>query len=333
MINNEELKAKFLAGECTEEELVALRDMLKDSPEEQLELFREEKLSDELKGQFMPKSQMMLAEQKMFARLNEVKAELQAEQQAERHAHIIGMWRRAAAIAIVCVLGGLAWFYLQHNPISNRQMQMVATADKDTALILPDGTKVWLNKYSSIKYPEEFAENDRKVEMSGEGYFEVTKNPHKPFVVESDVMSVKVLGTIFNFHVDKARQTASVSLLEGKVRVKGNRDEGTIVLKPGQKASVDVHSGSMTVSDVDVYQDAMWHEHKTAFNGASVNEIAKMLENIYNVQVIVDPAIDQKRTYSGVIKEKETIDSVLELLQNTLPIRYRVRGKKVFIMK
>lgn len=338
MINNiEELKAKFLAGECSEEELVALRDMLKDSPEERLQLFREEKLSDELKGQFMPKSQLMLAEQKMLARLKEMKAEQQAEKQAEqkaeRHAHIISMWRRAAAIAIVCVLGGLAWFYLQHNPISSRQMQMVATVDRDTALTLPDGTKVWLNKFSSIKYPEEFAETDRKVEMSGEGYFEVTKNPHQPFIVESDVMSVKVLGTIFNFRVDKARQTASVSLLEGKVRVKGNRDEGMIVLKPGQKACVDVHSGSMTVSDIDAYQDAMWHEHKTAFNGASVNEIAKMLENIYNVQVIVDPAIDQKRTYSGVIKEKETIDSVLELLQNTLPIRYRVKGNKVFITK
>ena len=83
----------------------------------------------------------------------------------------------------------------------------------------------------------------------------------------------------------------------------------------------------------DVYKDAMWHEHKTSFNNASVNEIAKMLENIYDVQVVVDPTIDQENTYSGVIKEKETIDSVLDLLQNTLPIHYHVKGSKVFITK
>ena len=327
---NEELKARFLAGECTEEELIALRDILKNSPEEKQELFKEEKLSDEFKAQFMPRPQLMLAEQRMQAKIREMKA----EQQAEHHAHIIGMWRRAAAIAVVCVLGGLAWFCLQHNPISNMQMQVVmATADNDTTVTLPDGTKVWLNKLASIKYPKEFDGSDRKVEIDGEGYFEVTKNPHKPFIVESDVMSVKVLGTVFNFHVDKAHQQASVSLLEGKVRVEGNHDEGMIVLKPGQKACVDARLGSMTVSETDVYKDAMWHEHKTFFNNASVNEIAKMLENIYDVQVVVDPTINQDNTYSGVIKEKETIDSVLDLLQNTLPIHYHVKGSKVFITK
>lgn len=327
---NEELKARFLAGECTEEELIALRDILKNSPEEKQKLFKEEKLSDEFKAQFMPRTQLMLAEQRMQAKIREMKA----EQQAEHHAHIIGMWRRAAAIAVVCVLGGLGWFYLQHNPISNMQMQVVmASADNDTTVTLPDGTKVWLNKLASIKYPKEFDGSDRKVEIDGEGYFEVTKNPHKPFIVESDVMSVKVLGTVFNFHVDKAHQQASVSLLEGKVRVEGNHDEGMIVLKPGQKACVDARLGSMTVSETDVYKNAMWHEHKTFFNNASVNEIAKMLENIYDVQVVVDPTINQDNTYSGVIKEKETIDSVLDLLQNTLPIHYHVKGSKVFITK
>lgn len=327
---NEELKARFLAGECTEEELIALRDILKNSPEEKQKLFKEEKLSDEFKAQFMPRPQLMLAEQRMQAKIREMKA----EQQAEHHAHIIGMWRRAAAIAVVCVLGGLVWFYLQHNPISNMQMQVVmASADNDTTVTLPDGTKVWLNKLASIKYPKEFDGSDRKVEIDGEGYFEVTKNPHKPFIVESDVMSVKVLGTVFNFHVDKAHQQASVSLLEGKVRVEGNHDEGMIVLKPGQKACVDARLGSMTVSETDVYKNAMWHEHKTFFNNASVNEIAKMLENIYDVQVVVDPTINQDNTYSGVIKEKETIDSVLDLLQNTLPIHYHVKGSKVFITK
>ena len=333
-VSDEELKAKFLAGECAEEELLLIRDWLKDFPEEQKELFKTEKMSDELKAQFMPKSQIRMAEERLQARIRKQEAEQEAEQQTEHHARVVSMWRRAAAVAVVCVLGGLAWFYLQHNSLRSMQMQVVMTgADNDTTLMLPDGTKVWLNRQSALKYPKEFDAEDRVVEIEGEGYFEVTKDPHQPFIVESDVMSVKVLGTVFNFHVDKEQQKASVSLLEGKVRVAGNNDEGTIELEPGQKAFVDARMGSMTVSEADVYQEAMWHEHKTAFSNANINSIAKLLENIYKVQVVVDPAIDQNNTYSGVVKEKETIDSVLDLLQNTLPIHYKVKGNKVYLIK
>ena len=301
-INYEELKAKFLAGECTEEELQQVRDWLKNSPEDRQELFRLEKMSDALKAQFMPKSQIRQAEERLMAHIQKQ----EAEQEAEHHAHVVRLWRRAAAVAVVCVLGGLAWFYSQHNSLRHVQMQLVTTgADNDTTLVLPDGTKVWLNKQSALKYPKEFDSDNRVVEIEGEGYFEVTKNPHQPFIVESEVMSVKVLGTVFNFHVDKQQQRATVSLLEGKVKVSEN----------------------------DVYQDAMWHERKTAFSNANVSDIAKLLEKIYHIQVVVDPAIDQANTYSGVIKEKETIDSVLDLLQNTLPIHYKVKGNRVYLIK
>ena len=333
-INDEELKAKFLAGECTEEELQQVRDWLKNSPEDRQELFRLEKMSDALKAQFMPKSQIRQAEERLMAHIQKQEAEQEAEQKAEHHAHVVRLWRRAAAVAVVCVLGGLAWFYSQHNNLRHVQMQLVTTgAYNDTTLVLPDGTKVWLNKQSALKYPKEFDSDNRVVEIEGEGYFEVTKNPHQPFIVESEVMSVKVLGTVFNFRIDKQQQRATVSLLEGKVKVVGNHDEGTIELKPGQKACVDARLGNLTVSENDVYQDAMWHERKTAFSNANVSDIAKLLEKIYHIQVVVDPAIDQANTYSGVIKEKETIDSVLDLLQNTLPIHYKVKGNRVYLIK
>lgn len=327
---NEELKAKFLAGECTEEELLQIKEWLKNSPQNKEEIFRMEKMSDALKAQFMPKSQIRQAEERLMAHIQKQ----EAEQEAEHHAHVVRLWRRAAAVAVVCVLSGLAWFYSQHNSLRHVQMQLVTTgADNDTTLVLPDGTKVWLNKLSALKYPKEFDSDNRVVEIEGEGYFEVTKNPHQPFIVESEVMSVKVLGTVFNFHVDKQQQRATVSLLEGKVKVAGNHDEGTIELKPGQKACVDACLGNLTVSENDVYQDAMWHERKTAFSNANVSDIAKLLEKIYHIQVVVDPAIDQTNTYSGVIKEKETIDSVLDLLQNTLPIHYKVKGNRVYLIK
>lgn len=324
---NEEVKSKFLAGECTAEELAQLRAWMKLNPEEAKELFGMEKLYDEMKAQSMPMEKVLLAEQRLAEKI-------QAQQAERRHIRIIRMWRRAAAVAVVCVLSGLAWMYLQHKAFFKPDMVVaMASAENDTTVTLPDGTKVWLNKSSSIQYPEGFDGDERKVILDGEGYFEVTKNPHKPFIVESDVMSVRVLGTIFNFKVDKAQKIASVSLLQGEVRVAGNHNEGMMVLSPGQKACVDAKTGKMTLTETDVYQDALWHEHKTAFSNETVKGIARMLEQIYHVQVIVDPTINQSSTYSGVIKEKETIDSVLDLLQNTLPIKYKVRGNKVYLTK
>lgn len=324
---NDDIKNRFLSGECTDEELVMLRDWMKANPEEARELFGMERLYDEMKAQSMPKEKILLAEHKMTERIEAMQAEL-------HHAHIVRMWRRAAAIVVVCVLTGMAWMYLQHRAFFKPEMVVaMASAENDTTVTLPDGTKVWLNKLASIQYPKDFEGEERKVLLDGEGYFEVTKNPHKPFIVESDVMSVRVLGTIFNFKVEKAKQRAVVSLLQGEVRVAGNHNEGMMVLSPGQKACVDAKTGKMTLSEADVYQDALWHEHKTMFNNETIRGIARMLERIYQVQVMVDPAIDRSSTYSGVIKEKETIDSVLDLLQNTLPIRYKLKGNKVYISK
>lgn len=324
---NDDIKNRFLSGECTDEELVMLRDWMKANPEEARELFGMERLYDEMKAQSMPKEKILLAEHKMTERIEAMQAEL-------HHAHIVRMWQRAAAIVVVCVLTGMAWMYLQHRAFFKPEMVVaMASAENDTTVTLPDGTKVWLNKLASIQYPKDFEGEERKVLLDGEGYFEVTKNPHKPFIVESDVMSVRVLGTIFNFKVEKAKQRAVVSLLQGEVRVAGNHNEGMMVLSPGQKACVDAKTGKMTLSEADVYQDALWHEHKTMFNNETIRGIARMLERIYQVQVVVDPAIDRSSTYSGVIKEKETIDSVLDLLQNTLPIRYKLKGNKVYISK
>lgn len=322
---NDDIKSRFLSGECTGEELSQLRAWMKANLEEAHELFGMERLYDELKAQAMPEEKILLAEHKLTESIEAMQAE-------QRHAHIVRMWRRAAAIVVVCVLTGMAWMYLQHRAFFKPEMVVaMASAEKDTTVTLPDGTKVWLNKLSSIQYAKDFEGDERKVHLDGEGYFEVTKNPHKPFIVESEVMSVRVLGTIFNFKVEKALQRAAVSLLQGEVRVAGNHNEGMMVLSPGQKACVDAKTGKMTLSEVDVYQDALWHEHKTAFHNESIRGIARILERIYHVQVIVDPAISQSSTYSGIIKEKETIDSVLALLKNTLPIRYKVKGNKVYL--
>ena len=154
---NDDIKSRFLLGECTDEELTLLRDWMKANPEEAKELFGIERLYDELKAQALPKEKMLLAEQRLAKSIEGMRAE-------RHHVKVVRIWRRAAAIVVVCVLSGLAWMYLQHRAFFKPEMVLaMASADNDTIVTLPDGTKVWLNKSASIQYPKDFEGEERKV--------------------------------------------------------------------------------------------------------------------------------------------------------------------------
>lgn len=156
----------------------------------------------------------------------------------------------------------------------------VTTHDKIKELKLPDGTKVWLNKNTTLKYPHEFAGKGRKVYLEGEGYFEVMRNPEKPFVVQSEVMQVRVLGTVFNLKSDKDKMSAVATLLKGEVEVKGNHGEGMIILAPGQKAELNGMTRRLVVKQVDTGIEN-WHNNEFVFEKADLYTIARTLENSY----------------------------------------------------
>ena len=210
---------------------------------------------------------------------------------------------------------------------------LVAVANEGIVkeVVLPDGTKVWLNNAAMLKYPREFSEKERNVYLDGEAYFEVTKNRHKPFTVESDAMRVRVLGTTFNFKCDKRCRIAEATLIEGEIEVKGNKDEGQIVLAPGQRAELNRNSGRLTVKQVDAKLDAVWRDNLIPFNKANIFTITKALERFYDVKIILSPDIRSDKTYSGVLKKKSTIESVLKSLQNSIPIEYKIVGNNIFI--
>ena len=210
---------------------------------------------------------------------------------------------------------------------------MIAVASEGNVeeIVLPDGTKVWLNQSAVLKYPREFSDKERNVYLEGEAYFEVTKNRHKPFTVESDAMRVRVLGTTFNFKCDKRCRIAEATLIEGEIEVKGNKDEGQIVLAPGQRAELNRNSGRLTVKQVDAKLDAVWRDNLIPFNKANIFTITKALERFYDVKIILSPDIRSDKTYSGVLKKKSTIESVLKSLQNSIPIEYKIVGNNIFI--
>lgn len=135
--------------------------------------------------------------------------------------------RYAAIIVLMLLLGGIGVISYQRLTAENMLVAQATNGVKN--VILPDGTKVWLHHHASIKYPEQFSADERRVELNGEAYFEVKKNPKQPFIVNSDAMSVRVLGTIFNFNTKSGMHKEEVSLLQGSVEASGNaRGESNI---------------------------------------------------------------------------------------------------------
>ena len=242
------------------------------------------------------------------------------------------IYKVVATILLPVCLGLATYFGVEHmNKVSQDPFMVAVDYGQKANLTLPDGTKVWLNSATHLSYDAEYNKSDRKIYLDGEAYFEVTKNRHKPFTVESDAMRVRVLGTTFNFKCDKRCRIAEATLIEGKIEVKGNKDEGQIVLAPGQRAELNRNSGRLTVKQVDAKLDAVWRDNLIPFNKANIFTITKALERFYDVKIILSPDIRSDKTYSGVLKKKSTIESVLKSLQNSIPIEYKIVGNNIFI--
>ncbi|MCR2006165.1 FecR family protein [Bacteroides acidifaciens] len=323
---SEDIINKYLTGQCSEEELVEVNAWMKESEENARQLFRMEEIYHLGKfNQYADRQQMARAEKQLYKKLDEEKRKQNKILRMHR-------WMKyAAMIAVILVIGGGSGYWLYQN--GNNQHMMIAVANEGIVkeIILPDGTKVWLNNSATLKYPREFSEKARNVYLDGEAYFEVTKNWHKPFTVQSDAMRVRVLGTTFNFKCDKNYRIAEVTLIEGEIEVKGNKEEGQIILAPGQRAELNKNNGRLTVKQVDAKMDAVWHDNLIPFQKADIFTISKALERFYDIKIILSPDMRADKTYSGVLKKKSTIESVLKSLQNSISIDYKIVGNNIFI--
>lgn len=322
---SEEIINKYLTGQCSEEELIEVNTWIKESNENARQLFRMEEIYHLGKfDRYANEQRMVSAEKRLYKKL---------EQEKKKKEKILRMhrWTKYAAIIVIALLMGGGAGYWIYNQTENQMLVAVANEGIVKEVVLPDGTKVWLNKASTLKYPREFSEKERNVYLDGEAYFEVTKNRYKPFTIESEAMHVRVLGTTFNFKCNKRCRIAEATLIEGEIEVKGNKNEGQIVLAPGQRAELNRSSGRLTVKQVDAKLDAVWRDNLIPFEKANIFTITKTLERFYDVKIILSPDIQSDETYSGVLKKKATIESVLKSLQNSIPIEYKIVGNNIFI--
>ena len=210
-------------------------------------------------------------------------------------------------------------------------MVVEAPLGSKTRLYLPDGTLVWLNAGSTITYSQGFGVEERKLKLSGEGYFEVTRNKQLPFEITTKELQLKVLGTKFNFRNYPEDEEVSVSLLEGKVCLRNYlKNDALCYLEPDQKAILNKKNGKLMVSASEARYTAEWTNGFLFFDEELLPDIIKELERSYNVKIhIEDESLKTFRFYGNFVRKEQTIQEILEMLASTGKLEYRIEGKTV----
>lgn len=196
-------------------------------------------------------------------------------------------------------------------------------------LILADGSKVYLNSESKLRFPTRFEGKERRVYLEGEGYFEVVKDTAKPFIVEAKEVDVRVLGTSFNVSAYVSEQAVRTTLVDGKVRV-GDRltGKGEIIL-PGQQAEWE--DGTFTTKEVDTSIYTAWINGKFYFEGATLEEIASQLERWYDIDFFFTSENVKRFAFAGVINKEYSANKIFSIIEKTTRVRFSVNGRVVTV--
>jgi ferric-dicitrate binding protein FerR (iron transport regulator) len=192
-------------------------------------------------------------------------------------------------------------------------------------VVLPDGSKVWLNSASTLHFPSAFVKNERVVELTGEGYFEISKNQQKPFKVKVNEAVIEVLGTHFNVMAYANEGHLTTTLLEGSVKV--NKGSKSQLMVPGQQARI---GEDILLKNVDVEEAVAWKNGLFYFNNADIATIIRQLERWYGIEAAYSGEISSKH-FSGIISRDTELDKVLEMLSLTKTVRFKTEGRRIVV--
>lgn len=226
---------------------------------------------------------------------------------------------RIAAIVIFVLSTSISSYYIysEYNNSSNlMSYETVVPLGSQTKIVLPDGTVAWLNSGSTLKYNNSYGDENRTVNLSGEGYFEVQKNPEKPFIVYANDIKVKVLGTVFNVRSYADEADVEVNLLEGKVDVsiKSQNEAKILSLLPNDKMVYNKINKTITSHRVDATRSSAWTTGKLCFVDATLEDIVKNLERKYDIQIEIKSQRIKEELFSGSLNLNQPIDKILEYI-------------------
>ncbi|MCB0582442.1 MAG: FecR domain-containing protein [Phaeodactylibacter sp.] len=252
----------------------------------------------------------------------------QVRRSSRRPARWMPILARAAAAVVFLVAGYFTWSLIQPNPLLEARQGGQPARE---AVLLPDGSKVWLSEQSTLRYPESFAGKERLVRLSGRAYFEVAREEARPFLIETDAAAVRVLGTSFGLMAYPDSSTAWVQVNSGKVAFYLKGAEGQqMVLAEGEGALLDKPSGSLQRLGPEAANRIAGRTRKLVFQNASLKEAAQVLKEAYGAELTFEnPNLANCRFTASF--DREPLEAVLQTLEALFGIKWQRDGQEVFL--
>lgn len=244
----------------------------------------------------------------------------------------LSIWRKVAAVAAVILLfiiGGYGVWEIKPYLLPETYVAFEAPYGEKSKMVLSDGTVVWLNAGSTLKYSNRFNAANREVELDGEAYFEVTKHNGATFIVKTGSYDVRVKGTKFNVTAYSDDSFVTTTLLEGAVDLlyKGQ----AIGMSPGESVRLDRVSNKFTRNKVNAVQAKAWSENRIEYDAITLKELVTRLSRQYNVNITLESGKNESKEFRVSIRNGETIGEVLNAISEIIPIKIERKENDIYI--
>ncbi|MCW0481865.1 FecR family protein [Gaoshiqia sediminis] len=323
------LLKKFIAGEhLTAQELKQLRDWMV-RPENMVRL-----------DEWMQELWMQAPELESEVHFEEIIAQVNSQYQSRREEKgfwelpVVKHFQRAAAILILPVILVSAYYFLHVTDTTDQYTEAIVPNGQKSEIVLPDGTHIWLNSGTRLRYPSKYGSGNRDVFLEGEAYFEVTPNKHAPFVVNTSNVAVNVLGTKFNVKAYPDETDVETALLSGKINLllkPGSGKNQLIEMKPGEKVNYNLQQKITATNGFETDEIVGWKNNRLVFRDDTFDKLVKKIERWYDVEVLYDEMLLDSQRLTVELNEGESIDRLMEIIDKVMHVESQIVNRKVMI--
>ncbi|MFV0272174.1 MAG: FecR family protein [Macellibacteroides fermentans] len=255
---------------------------------------------------------------------------LERIRKAERKSAVRKFWIKYASAAAVALLIGFTGYWIGNKKsVTPIQYYSYITGNSISSFELPDGSEIVLNRNSSLSYSSLYGEKVREISLEGEGFFSVTKNKTKAFVVDLNGSKISVLGTVFNVKNYKKENITTATLVEGSICFE--TPEKQVLLKPNQQLVFNKSTNKIGVESVSTDLVTAWKSHLIKYKSIPFREFLQMLEERYNADISLSNEALGNQIVSGTFDESLTVDQILDLMKKNLSFIWKKKEEKYII--
>lgn len=316
---------KYLQEKTSEEEDQQIYQWIQQSPENKRRLFAEKDIWD---------TYGFHSNQKMYETIPELEL-MKKRLEPKKSPHAISIKNILHMAAMLLIAFGLGWasrFISFKNDQQSAEIimqEIFVPKGQVNQVFLADGTRIWINSETQLIAPSVFASKERVVKLSGEAFFEVAKDKNRPFRVEVNGQQIEVMGTTFNVRAYKNSNEIETTLESGQICL--NIANQITMLSPGEQSVLDKKTNQLIIRKVDTANFSSWKDGRYEFQNKDLVDVFKVIERWYDVEITADETYFKGMHFSGVIKRNKDAKHFLELLNHSVPIKYKIDLDKITI--